>query len=186
MNLVIDANIIKGYYMETVLEIDPGLTGSVIPIMEPTGKTDYIFLDSNGIIEHEWENPVDPEWFSPWFAKLLNDECAFIIEVDMCNELRKKLKRLYFPVYSRDIWYIRTAKSILKNERALRYMPDGSNYCFIISEDIHFYDPRKKGTNAEQRHKIIISCQGPVSDFLSDEEGILVSCVYNYVDNVIS
>ncbi len=170
MNVVIDANRIAGYFKESVLELNTDLTDKATYIIDRPENQDQVYLDINGNIEKEWESVVDSEWFSVWFARLLIDEKAYCIEVDLYSFLCKKLRLLGFP-RSRDIWYIRTAKEISNNQ----------SRAYIISEDIDFFDPSKKCSSSSSRLTILKNRRGPICKYLDKNENILVNSIYSYL-----
>lgn len=170
MRLIIDAHIIKGYFQEVTIGNQTFLTGKTIPIFDKIGNEDFVYLDESGHIKSEWQNVVEPEWFDAWYSSLLINGGAYEIPVETCYNLRRKLKSLGFPVDSKDIWYIRTGKAtvnLYKNS-------------IILTEDIDFYYPRKKGCDNNTRIEILLSGKGPVSNYLAKKENISICCVENY------
>ena len=97
MRVVIDAHIVKGFYEESVLGIETSLTDKATNIFERLGNQDQVYLDVGGQIEHEWRQPVAPEWFDAWFAGLLINDAARPIPVETCYDLRQQLERYKFP-----------------------------------------------------------------------------------------
>jgi hypothetical protein len=172
MDLVIDANIIKGFFVETVQNAQTELTGVTALIFKRLGNKDIAFLDDNGIIRHEWRNVVQPEWFDAWYPQLLIEGKIIEISLDSHDKLnlRNRLKALGFPVTKRDFCYIKTANTTIKNNR---------NSVVIISEDIDFFAPQNKGCSPKSRNKILLNNNGPVATFLKKNK-ILVRCVYTY------
>ncbi len=149
MDIVIDANIVAGYFKESVLGIAIGpkndLTGSVIPLFEGLGTIDVCYLDDGKIIESEWRGPVSTEWFDVWFARLLADGKAQLIPASRCPSLEGRLFTTGFPKHrNRDAWYVRVCKAVLAK------FPTSS--VPLITEDIDFYDPRLKGCAAKTRN----------------------------------
>lgn len=53
MEVVVDAHIVKGYFIETVQEGDSGLTDKAMCLFERVGSVDYVYLDEGGNIEQE-------------------------------------------------------------------------------------------------------------------------------------
>ena len=134
MGIVVDANIIKSYYDETVIGIAHSLTESARHILDDEYRVYEIFTDEGVNIEHEWRSPVDENWFKEWYySKLISGQIK-IITVCNCPTLCLSLYRMGFPKGKRDIWYIRTAKASLKHQ--------GKG--FIVSEDIDFFNPKQK------------------------------------------
>lgn len=175
MELVIDAQVVCGYFKETVLEIESPLTEKAKLIFERVGVEDRAFLDETGHIEHEWRNVVEPEWFEPWYASLLN-EGATQIPTRTCQALRRKLEQLGFPRGSRDIWYVRTAKAVV----------DRYDRAVIVTEDMDFYDPTQKQCNAKRRCRILLSGDGQVARYLYRREHVDIKCVASYLELIVS
>ena len=172
MEIVIDAEIVKGYYEEVVLEIAPALTGEPSMIFNRVGPKDRACLDAGGQIEHEWRGLVSPEWFEPWYARLLIEGKAITLPVNTCPTLRRKLEQQGgFPRGSKDFWYIRTAKAVV----------DRSGRGIIISEDMDFHDPTKKMSDGVRRDRIMRAGNGPVAKLLKKEQ-IIVKCVAGYLE----
>lgn len=169
MNLVIDANVLKGYYMETVLNVSNHLTDSTLLIFERLGGEDKVFLDSQGIIEHQWRRLVAEEWFEAWFPSLFIEGKADEIDAYHCQGLKSHLRNLGFPIHDRDFWYIRTAKSVVNS----------FGISIMISEDIHFYEPRARGKTSGHRIHLITRSKGQVVNLLR-RFNIFVKCVSTY------
>lgn len=173
MKIVIDAEIIKGYFEETVLQIETSLTSSVGGIFARLGEQDTAYLDDGGQIEHEWRNLVSPEWFDAWYAQQLNEGHAVPVPIsDSCNLLRRKLEQdCGFPRRSRDFWYIKTAKTVT----------DKRSKAVIATEDLDFFDPTEKESASKTREKILRSSTGPVVRILA-RELILIKSVVCYCE----
>jgi hypothetical protein len=176
MEIVIDAQVVNGYFKETVLEIESPLTDKATLIFDRVGSEDQTFLDSKGIIEHEWRNVVEPEWFDVWYARLLQNGAAVQMDVSTCYATCRQLERNGFPRSSRDIWYVRTAKAVV----------DRFSRAVIVTEDMDFFDPRQKGANAKQRKSILLSGNGQIARYLHKKEKINVKCVAGYLKLVDS
>lgn len=170
MTLIIDANVLKGYFDETVIGIDHTLTDSAKDIFDAP-KHD-IYIDDGDQIKHEWSNVVDPEWLDVWLATQLRDQKILIIapctKLDFANEL----KALGFP-HSRDIWYIKTAAGC---QTAKISTPT------ILSEDIDFYDPTKKNqATGAARIRLMKKKSSPVRKLLNRRASVEVMCVSEYL-----
>ncbi|RLC00681.1 MAG: hypothetical protein DRI57_31995 [Deltaproteobacteria bacterium] len=168
-HIIIDANIINGYFQETVLELDSQLTANPSPIFDRLGDDHALFLDDGGHIEHEWGEVVEREWFEAWYADILKDGKAQLIRARTYPEIRKRLRNLGFPDKGGDIWYVRIAKTVSE-----RY--GNSN---LITEDMDFFDPKKKRSQA--RMKILQSKVAPVAKYLRKKENVIVACVKAYI-----
>jgi hypothetical protein len=172
MELVIDAQIVKSYFMESVLDKKSELTETTLPVFNRLGSSDHVYLDSDGQIQHEWKNLVDPTWFDEWYYQLLLHGAAHEISVKDCKLILRALKQYGFPVHgNRDGWYIKTAKAV--SEKFGRSI--------ILSEDMHFFEPSEKASTGVRRRKILVCCKGKVAKHLRNREQIQVHCVASYV-----
>ena len=160
---------INGYFQETVLESKSQLTANPSPIFDRLGHDHTLFLDDEGHIEHEWGEVVGREWFEAWYADILRDGKAQLIQVSTYPEIRKRLLTLGFPKTGGDIWYVRTAKTV--SERC------GNSY--LITEDMDFFDPKRKRDQA--RKKILQSKAAPVAKYLRKKENVIVACVKAHI-----
>jgi hypothetical protein len=88
--------------------------------------------------------------------------------------LIKRLTDKGFPAKGRDVWYIRTAKSLQQEERQ----------AILVTEDMDFHDPTKKKTNHKERMRILTTGKGTVAVFLKKQENISVKCISQYVSDV--
>lgn len=173
MELVIDANILKGYFEETQIGSSPELTHSPQALFQRLGKGDTGYLDEGGQIQHEWRNVVDPEWFDKWYRDLLRQDGLSLIPVKPYPALRSSLGKLGFPNKGRDIWYVRTAKAVY----------EAFDSVVLVSEDLDFYNPKEKKGDHQRRLKILLAGNGPVVKHLRKEK-IDVVCVANYLKKV--
>jgi hypothetical protein len=172
MGIVVDANIIKNYYDETVIGKGHSLTASAKHILDDDDRIYVIFIDAGGNIEHEWQSPVDPNWFKEWYySKLISGQIK-IITVCNFSALCKSLYGIGFPKGKKDIWYIRTAKA------SRSYQDKG----YIVTEDIDFFNPKiKKKLTGTKRINCMKSCNSPVRKRLLKYENIEVMCVEEFI-----
>lgn len=171
MNLVIDANVFKGFYQESVLELTverTSLTGSTIELFDADDK--IIYLDEGTQIETEWRKVVCPEWFNAWL--IYSIEAGNIINIPTNNQeaILKALRTKGFPS-SGDKWYIRTAVSLT----------DANHEVKFITEDMDFYDPTKKNVNGSNRVNIMKSKSSTIRKHLLKKTGLSVMpvCEFN-------
>lgn len=168
MHLIIDANILNGYHRE-ISQLTTPLTASAIDIFNKLGNGFTVYLDESGHIENEWRSQSDPEWFKEWYADLLIRGAAYQVEVPLCNHIRDKIREFGFP-YSKDIWYIRTAKAIVDLKKS----------SLLITEDLDYYNPRQKRTaRGKARLKILENISGPIPKYLRRNFNIIIKSVCN-------
>jgi hypothetical protein len=169
--ILIDANVVVGFYKETVLGIDNELTGPVAPLFQRLGEEDTCFLDDGKMIESEWRLYVEKEWFTSWYAGLLAAGKIEEIPAEKCPGLEKQMYVQGFPKQSRDIWYVRVGNALLCSGRILVH---------LISEDLDFYDPtKKKSCRGPARTKFLKRGSGPIEKLLR-KHAIRVRAVCNY------
>jgi hypothetical protein len=171
LNLVVDANIFKSYFMESVLEKNTNLTDSTIKIFEMGNLKNLIFHDDGGIIQKEWENLVEPEWFQTWLGDMFSS--GKLIEITPINDdsLKSKLKNNGFPINTKDYKYVTTANSVAKK----------NNYAYIVTEDMDFYSPKEKNCDCKRRGKIISASSSEVGKTLK-RFNISAVCVKNIIN----
>jgi hypothetical protein len=183
VDVVIDAQVVKAFYEETVIGSLHNLTDSPVPIFDRLGNLDVVSLDQGGQIESEWRNTLDPEWFDPWLAQLFISGAAKQIPTKTCQSIRNQLSDLGFPTRGRagrDFWYIRTAIAVIED---LGPIPHGKDpLVYLISDDLHFHNPREFGTATKPRRiQILIDGNGPVVKFLRDTQRIGIICVKRFL-----
>jgi len=85
--VIVDANVFKGFY-DSVLGIPHTLSGCPAQLMAQTSTTNPIFHDDGKIIEAEWKQMVDPDWFEPWLASQLTAGAISYVKAqkDICLE----------------------------------------------------------------------------------------------------
>lgn len=176
MEIVIDAHIIASYYQESVGCADSKLTDATEAIFERVGVLDRIYLDDGEQIENEWRRMADPEWFEAWYASLLASDAALLVPVAGCSDLRKKLEGHGFPRGSRDFWYVRTAKAVAEVFAE----------AILLTEDMDFYEPSKKGVSGKQRENILRCSGGQIAKHLRKKEKIRVTCVASHLNSTES
>jgi hypothetical protein len=146
--LVIDANVFKAYF-DAVTGENPNTTADPTPIFEDCNAP--IYIDSGGQIESEWRAVASNEWFEPFLAKEMTSDRVREAKTDVNSWAKSDLKNLGFPVDSRDKWYIRLSAALAKR----------GGRTVLITEDVDFYDPTKKGDTAS-RARLLDKCAGPV------------------------
>ncbi|MBP1015933.1 hypothetical protein J8628_03295 [Serratia fonticola] len=171
MNLVIDANIFKGFYQEFVLELsvnNTSLTGSTLKLFDADDK--IIYMDEGTQIENEWRNVVCPEWFNAWLIDSI--EAGNVINIPISNQetILNALKTKGFPSTG-DKWYIRTAVSLIDENHEVNF----------ITEDLDFYDPTKKNLKGPKRISTMKSKSSVVRKHLFKKTGLFVMpvCEFN-------
>jgi hypothetical protein len=171
VNLVIDADVVNGYYRESVRGDAPMLTAATIPLFDGLGQTDVAIVDLGGQIENEWGASVDPDWFRAWYANLLADGAIRVLDVGTFAPVIERLQKDCGYPKSRDRWYVRTACQAVETDSAT---------AVIVSEDLDFYEPSMKAAGAKRRDQILANQRGCVADYLRKYEDIVVQTVKCY------
>ena len=167
MKIIVDAELVAGYFKEDVLGVPTGLTGPVSVILTRLHDQDSLYLDSGGQIENEWRQLVDNDWFDAWLGDLIVNGRVLRVDVKACGALLKYLSVNYgFPHTSRDKWYVRTGKAVCGQ--------DGP--AVIVSEDVHFHEPAC-GADPGRRTLVLSHVEGAMARYLRRKEGIEVRSV---------
>lgn len=162
--MIVDANIFKGYF-DAQMGNAHALHGCPLTVMRQATSTTPIFHDVGQIVENEWRALVDQDWFDPWLADQLQSGSIAYIEPVRDNGVEKNLASLGFPK-SRDIVYVRLGLGVVQKKKSS---------CKFFTEDLDFYDPKKKGCSSKTRTSILSGSKGPVAKLLKKKE-IHVSC----------
>lgn len=162
--MLIDANVFNGYFQSQIGRTHV-LQGCPNTLISSLSDVNPVHHDPDGIIEHEWRNLVDRDWFDAWLAANLQSGIVQFQNGEKDNSLESKIKAKGFPT-GRDIVYIRVGLSLAKNYGG----------CDFFTEDLDFYDPTRKGGPAATRAKILQNSSGPVAKILA-KFGLNVLCV---------
>jgi hypothetical protein len=167
LNLVIDAQIVGGFYKESVLDCEHDCTASPSALFSRLGDLDLGFLDDGNQIEAEWRRVAEIEWFDSWLADRFVAGAVCYVKTAVYPHLIKHLcSSCGFPAKGRDSWYVRTAKTVVDSHNA---------EVALITEDLDFFNPKAKG-GAGNRKSVLTSGKGPVEKALK-KEGVLVRTV---------
>jgi hypothetical protein len=177
MRIVIDAPIIQAYHIE---DNDAGgheCSCEVTPLFARLDREDELWLDSGDHILGEWQALVgDEEWFAGWLYVLIATRRVISVPVNDYRELLRRLGRDHgFPHGTGDKWYIRTAATVRDATG------DG---VVILSEDMHFHDPRSKHLKGAARDRVIRNGTGAMARHLRKSEKIDVRCVERHLGDV--
>ena len=136
-NAILDANVVIGYFNETVRQQKTSLTEQPSKLLGKlaTGEM-VIYLDVQDNIEHEWKDHTDREWAEAWLANLYRDGQAFQVDARPQPHLEKKMRQAGFPNKSRDKWYVRASVATVLTKGKVN----------LVSEDLDFYDPAEAQT----------------------------------------
>jgi hypothetical protein len=167
MALIVDAQVVKGFYQDTVLGKGHALTESASLIFDASFRKHAIYVDDEEKLRSEWRSGVAPEWFDIWYTDLLRDDVIREIRSPADKNLRKKLEALGFPFSGRDIWYARVSNATSCS----------IGFAILVSEDLDFYEPKEKGCSAKRRNEILLKELGSVRKYFKKERDIHVKPV---------
>jgi len=153
--LVVDANIFKGFF-ESTMGSPHSLSGCPMQLLATCSQSNPIYHDIGKIVEHEWQQVVDRDWFEPWLASQLMSGLISYVEPVRDTELEKKLAGVGFPS-GRDIIYARVGLGVVATV---------GGTCTLFTEDLDFFDPTQKKCPAKTRAKILAKASGPVCKIL--------------------
>lgn len=162
--MLIDANVFNGYFQSEIGRAHV-LQGCPSALISTLSTDNPVHHDPDGIIEHEWRNLVDRDWFDAWLAANLQSGIVQYQKGEKDNSIESKIRSKGFPT-GRDIIYVRVGISLAKKHGA----------CDFFTEDLDFYDPTMKGGSAASRIKLLKASAGPVAKILG-KGGLSVLCV---------
>jgi hypothetical protein len=159
--VVVDANLIPDFYKE--YKIKSGLVYTVV-----TWFTENVGIAINGQIAAEWKQVCSADLFLSWYTdqvklgKIRNIQCA-----NIPRKVLKAMGNVYgFPVYTRDVHYIRCA-----------YYTDRTKY--IATNNYHFYEPTCMRATSGARYRARELRQGGLCRYLHKELGIRVGTAHH-------
>ena len=163
--MIVDANVFKGFF-DSTMGNSHALSGCPVQLMSKCSADNPIYHDYGKIIETEWQQVVDRDWFEPWLASQLMTGAISYVETIRDRELEKKLTNAGFP-HGRDIVYARVGLGVVAVK---------GKSCMLFTEDLDFYDPKKKNCPTKTRAKLLATAAGPICKILKKKD-IHVSCV---------
>jgi rRNA-processing protein FCF1 len=154
--VVVDANVISNYIQESIQE-----SGDIFQLIEKILVSSYGLAISDKI-EREWKNTTGNLYFDTWFAEQLkNGRIHYIEKPELNDAIRKRIHNIYgLPRRGHDIEYIKTANKTIKK--------------YILTNDIDFYDPKKKQSSVVEKEKIKNQRCGDLCRYLRKELDIIV------------
>jgi hypothetical protein len=155
--LVVDANIMS-YYMREKKNED----GELFKLIEYI--INYCGLAINDAVEREWKNTTGDQFFCIWFDEyMLAQKIRYVAESNKLTiHQKKKIHNDYgLPKKkSKDIDYIECAIN--------------TEIKYILTDDIDFFDPKKKMASAREKFKVKNQRQGALCRFLKKEFEVVV------------
>ncbi len=171
MGCVLDANIVKGVFEEDVhgthdLTDSPG---SVLRRIIASGER--ICIDDGGLMQAEWANCVEREWFENWFLTLASESNLTAISPIDCRHILKRLRIDYGFPQTRDRAVLTVALTDAATQGRSR----------LLTEDLDFFDPKAKGQAKTRQRLLSGQTSAPVATFLSSKHKVKVqsACLCN-------
>jgi hypothetical protein len=148
--VVIDANIMSNFYHELVKEYGP-LFVLIQNILR------YYGIAISTKIESEWKNTTGNQLFNIWFDDQLKlGLLGYVKNPKLDRASIKKIHNDYgLPRNEWDIEYIKTSNM--------------TNIKYILTYDIHFFDPKKKKASKREKERVKNKRQGALCRYLKSE-----------------
>jgi hypothetical protein len=159
-NLVLDANIINEFIKSEkgCAEVD-----CTADLMEIITQSYFIAIDEGDRIEMQWQQTCNCELFKDWITEQFKNGKIRKKRGVRNQSIRNSLITKYgFPF--NDLIYIWVALDTVKK--------------YIITEDVHFFDPKKKKSSSKTISDLKKNSKGNVLKYLRGE-GITVACIEN-------
>ena len=160
--VVIDANIINRFQEDYVKEGKIFIT--VDTILHNVG------LAICDIIEHEWRKHFSHQYMEEWLTDEIKKGRIRYVKPNMNPDAIKKIRTRFGLNNSRDLTYIKCANS--------------TSTKYILTEDIDFYDPKKKRTNPTERKKVMNQRKGVLCKYLKHVHKITVGMLQHCCDDL--
>jgi hypothetical protein len=152
--VVVDANIIS-YYCRGYIEE----TGDLCDLIEKILKNCGIAISDS--VEREWRNTCGSQLFDVWFTDNLRDGHIQYITPYIDRQILKKIHNDFgLPKKGGD-------KDLLKAANV-------TTYRYILTKDIHLFDPKKKSAPRKEKERITKGRKGRLYQFLRKELKITV------------
>ena len=156
--LVLDANVVKEIIRAEIQCTTPVCVTDLSRIIDESYE---IAIDDGDKIETEWRQTCNCNFFNDWITERLKNGTIKVLGGKIDSSL-KRILLTQLGFHRKDLIYIWIALETQKK--------------YIISEDMHFYDPKKMScTSAKQ--KAIKQCSGGKVANLLKRNGVVVSCI---------
>jgi hypothetical protein len=121
-----------------------------------------IAIDRAGKIKQEWCGRTQPDVAEEWLTDQLKQDRVVLMAARMDNDIKNKIFNDFgLDRREKDIEYIKTA-----NVTAMKY---------IVTEDIHFYDPKMKKANKATHERMKEGREGRLLRYLEKKLAITVA-----------
>lgn len=155
--IVVDACIMRHFFLQAETR-----NGNYFRLIKYLLRVYRIAVDNGGKIEQEWCEQGIYEMISAWITDQIKTGKIIALSASLGRGKINKIFHEYgLDRTEKDIEYIKVA-----NVTAFKY---------ILSEDIHFYDPKKKQANHITKEKIKNRRNGRLQKYLAKELKITVA-----------
>lgn len=164
MTNVIDANCWHDFVSEWV-DKDHGIGTQVFASAKAHGG---LLLDAENLMKQQYvssKRPFAEQLFDSWFEQTFQAGHLTLITIAGTNNCHRELTGLGLP--KKEHIYFRVA------------IHGGAER--LVSRDIDFFDPSKKGVGGEQREKLMKKANGPVCKHMKKAYGVEIFCPSEFV-----
>ena len=152
--IVVDADIISYYCREYIVE-----TGELYDMIEKILKNCGIAISDS--VEREWRNTCGNQLFEEWFISNLLDNYIQYVKPHIDRQILKKIHNDFgLPKKGGD-------KDLIKAANV-------TTYRYILTNDTHLFDPKKKTAPRKEKERIKKGRKGRLCQFLRKELEITV------------
>lgn len=154
--IVADANIIQGFIQEEMTQ-----KGEIVKVIKKI--LPFCGLAITDLIENQWRNTTGNQFFNIWFDEnLKNNRIKYITEdIKLSKTERQIIHNKYgLPKNGRDIEYIKCSLN--------------TTHKYILTYDIHFFDPKQKMASVKTKNKIKNARSGALCKYLWKKYTIIV------------
>ncbi len=167
--ITVDACIMHNFFPQLVVE-----KGEYFDLINFFLEEYKLIIDSENKIKQEWCERSNFIMAREWITDQLKINRINMVESSLKRDVERKIFNEYgLDKTERDIEYIKVA-----NVTALKY---------ILTEDMHFYDPKKKMANHKTKEKIKNKRNGRLQKYLKKELKITISSLRHLImDGIVS
>ena len=156
--VTVDTNVISVYFSEHLRD-----RGEVFELVGEILRCVGVALTDE--LEFEWKSTCPGHFFDEW----LTDEMkkGRVVTVN-----RKPLPRNVMKVIHQRFGLPRG-----RGDREVLFCANGTQMRYVLSKDLHFFDPKAKGTSRQHRRKVMDRRLGVFCRYLKRELGITVGAL---------
>lgn len=153
-------------------EVRHSLHGTARQLIDAVISDYGIVVDEGHKIQHEWLTTCQGPFFREWYLKQIYDRRIRTVRPVLQEQHKKRLQQLGLTQDPFDPVYVAVA-----NATKLRY---------IISGDMHFYDPKLKCADAKSKYRARENRKGALCYFLRTELRITVGTITHAYSELVA